>query len=160
MKIFRFPIAGDNAARCTSERTVATKMPSLPGGRSVEPAVGSALRGSFGVIVSNLLEIGICILEPRPRKHPMQVGVVELTNIAASLARSTRRACFGAEEPLRQPEGQPLLSDSARALQKKARRKRFCSNAFRQALSERLMSVEVNDRHVEIWPLTRHWSGA
>jgi hypothetical protein len=85
--------------------------------------------------------------------------VCKLTNVATGSTLSTGGVFISAEESLREPEPQALLSHSSRSLEEKTRWQRPGTDAFTETLAQQLVSVEVYNWHFEIWPLPRRWSG-
>jgi hypothetical protein len=83
----------------------------------------------------------------------------ELKNVAAGLAGAAWCVGPGAQELLREPESEPLFAYSTRPLEEQARRQSSGPDAFAKPLAQGLMSVEVDDRHLEIWSLRRQRSG-
>src|SRR6185503_7984578 len=83
----------------------------------------------------------------------------QLAHVAAGLAGSAGCCRFGAQQLLRQPEGEPLFAHPARSLQEKTRWQSSGPDALTEPLAQVLVSVEFNDRHLEIWSLEGRRSG-
>jgi hypothetical protein len=77
----------------------------------------------------------------------MEIRMSQTENISARRACSTRRARLSADETLCEPDGETLLADPARALEKKARGKASPAHARGQPLAEWFVSVEFDDCH-------------
>src|ERR687890_594353 len=64
-------------------------------------------------IVFDVLRRGIRILQPWPREVPMDVGMGARESVPEMLTAAARsRLRAGADEPLSQPEREPLLADA------------------------------------------------
>jgi len=126
--------------------------------RCIEAHVLRSLGNGVRVVVADLILIGIAVLEARSREHPMEVGVSYRANVATRRARPARGVGLSAKKALRQPESEPLFSDAAGSLEQETRGKGSSPNAARQSRAQRLVSVQVDDWHVEIWSLQPHGS--
>jgi len=92
----------------------------------------------------------------------VEVGVRQLCDIATGLAGAAagKLARILAKKTLRQPEGESLFADAAMSLKQEARWQSTYPNAFGEPLAQLLMSVKIDDRHVEIWSRVGPGSGA
>jgi len=120
-----------------------------PGRRCVQPGAHGALGDRVREVVRDVL-VRCPGFETRPGKEPVDVGVPERQREAAGLAAVTRRAVgvwCRANERLRDPECQALLADAARPVKQEARGKGTALSRRRQALTQRIVTVQRNDRH-------------
>ena len=81
----------------------------------------------------------------------MQIGMRDGERVAAGFARPAGSVILSAEKELRQPEREPLLSDSPCSLKEETGRKGSGFDALREARAQELVSVQVDDWHLEIW---------
>ena len=78
----------------------------------------------------------------------MNVRVRPGNRIAAVLAATAwPRLCAGTEEPLSQPEGEPLLADPQRSLEQERARECVAPDRIIVTAAERLVTVEWEERH-------------
>src|SRR6185369_4974505 len=102
----------------------------------------------FTEVVLDVLGRRIGILEPRPRKVPMNVRVVAGQCVAAVLARPARpRLGPRAEKALAEPERQPLFPDPLRTLEQQRRRERVPPDRVVEPASYGVVAVQWEERH-------------
>ena len=68
-------------------------------------------------------------------------------DVLAVLAGAAGRCGVGAEQPLRQPEREPLLADAGRTGEEEARRERAAPDLFVQSRTQRVVTYERRERH-------------
>ena len=79
----------------------------------VSPLAAARSAIASAVVLPHLLEIGVGIARSRPRKYPMQIGVSQRTDSTGSSTLFTRCILSGAQQALRRPKGEALLSHLA-----------------------------------------------
>jgi hypothetical protein len=77
----------------------------------------------------------------------VQVRVREVGRVPAALASPARPLVGFTQQELGDPEGEALLSDSARAVKEEACRESAGSRGAREARPELFMAVEIDDCH-------------
>jgi hypothetical protein len=79
----------------------------------------------------------------------MQIGVCQMSHETTALALAARRRRGRTQEVLGEPEGEPLLTDAAWALEKHARGQRSAADRMLEPGSKLDMTEQWYDRHFE-----------
>ena len=107
-----------------------------------------ALADGLAKIVLHILGRRIGILQPWPWEVPMDVGMGAREGVPAMLtAAAGSRLGADAEEPLSEPEREPLLADAQRPLKEQRPRERVAPDRLIEALAQRLVAVESKEGH-------------
>jgi hypothetical protein len=81
----------------------------------------------------------------------VEIGMGEPRSIAAARTVSTRAVFFAAQKLLRDPDCQALLADAARSLQQQACGQFPSPNGVGELFAELLVTIEIDDWHIQIW---------
>jgi hypothetical protein len=81
----------------------------------------------------------------------MQIRVRDLGYVTAAPALAARRVGLAAQDCLGEPYRQSLFADTVGAVEKQARRQRTSADACREATPQGIVSVKIDDWHIEIW---------